>query len=127
MKAKKLNKRDTGAQKGSIVADEDEDEETGAEQIEAVDATLGTTGTIPVVEEIKDSDVVPQTANISDSDTLEIVFLEELFDYPVVGKYSFLEEHGVTRIRRHQKFTVPRNVALTLLDKRLVTIPSRAV
>ena len=127
MKAKKierLNKRE-GAPKASIVSDDEEEE---AEETATVDTTLTAEGSVPVVEEIDDADVTgTPVASIPEGGTLDIVFLEELLDYPVIGQYNFLEQHGVSRIRRHQRFTVPRNVALTLLDKRLVTIPSHAV
>lgn len=104
----------------SIVEDETPDTSpevtsSGTEIVEDLDESLGDLTAKPVV---------PVSAAIMEADTLEIVFLESLLDYPIIGRYNFQEKHGVSVIRKHQKFMVPRDVALTLYDKRLVTIPS---
>lgn len=97
-----------------------------------------TTSGVEIVDELDDGLSGPAVANeqrqaaassvasISDDENLDIVFLEELFDYPVIGSFNFRDRFGVSKIRKHQRFTVPKHVAMVLLDRRLVTIPQFA-
>jgi len=124
MKATKKNKTlGTKEPKVSVVTDEDE-----APEVEVVDDTpLVTSSGVPIVEDLDESLAQPSqvvSAAIQEAASLEIVFLEGLNDYPIIGHYNFQNVHGITSIRKHQKFVVPRDVALTLYDKGLVTIPS---
>lgn len=66
---------------------------------------------------------VVAAATVSVSNKLKVVFLESLFDYPVIGAFNFQTEFGITMVKKHQSFVVPREVALVLLDKKLVAIP----
>lgn len=93
------------------------------------DEPATTTSGAEIVADIEDvpaskASATPIPASIAEADTLEVVFLEELLDYPIIGRFNFQREFRLTRIRKHQKFVVPRDVALTLYDKGLVTIPS---
>lgn len=90
---------------------------------------------VEIVEDISDEASPTETARqqsvaavarISEDENVEIVFLEGLFDYPVIGNFNFRDKFGISTIRKHQKFTVPKHVAMVLVDRRLVTIPSMA-
>lgn len=133
MKAIKKNKS-TADEKPKVMVVTPE-EEQGESPEATPQVSIQSTASVPqrtasgieIVDEIGDvptrnaPTVIP--ASIRDADTLEIVFLEEQFDYPVIGRFNFQTVFGVTRIRKHQKFVVPRPVALTLYDKHLVSIP----
>lgn len=123
MKAKKTTKV-LGTGKGLSAGAEDADEAAVTLLEEDEDEAPKTKGGVEI---IADLDETPKPVNIAavigDADNLEIVFLQEQMDYPVIGRFNFLEKFGCNRIRRHQKFVVPKNVALTLYDKGLVTIP----
>lgn len=131
---KKLKKDEAKAVVGAVVVDDVDDEvaETKPEPSKSFTASG-----VEIVDEISDGSVSSETgqrqkaaaaiAQISEDENIEIVFLEELYDYPVIGNFNFRDKFGISKIRKHQKFSVPRNVAMVLLDRRLVTIPSMAV
>lgn len=121
MKAKKAKVLGTG--KG-LSAGSDDADEAAVTVLDDEDETPKTASGVEIIADLDDSPKpVNVAAVIGDADQVEIVFLEAQMDYPVIGRFNFLEKFGVNRIRQHQKFVVPKNVALTLYDKGLVTIP----
>lgn len=141
MKATPVNKKkgQMMGTKGVIDRDEDEpivaravveDDDTPEQPEKVAETPRTTSGGVEIVGTLDDSDIPTQqnsrvvSASISLPDNVEIVFLEELFDFPIIGSFNFQERFSINRIRKHQKFTVPRDVALVLMDKKLVTIPT---
>lgn len=145
--AKKVNKNEDGPAKARVVV-EDTDGDSEIEQTSpgpapapAVKASvpeptvkansvLTTQGAIPVVEDLDESlglsGKTPIPVSVREAENLEIVFLDLLMDFPIVGDFNFQKKFGISHIRKFQKFVVPRDVALHLYDKKLVTIPEMA-
>lgn len=78
-------------------------------------------------EEVEDEDseeeVVP-TVTVKSSGTDEIAFttLRDISPAPTVGKFSFRQDRGLMKLKKHTRYTAPRNVVFALLDSGAVTL-----
>ena len=90
-------------------------EEAAEEVVESEEETPEVVEEAPVKKE-----AAPQVK--AQTDSVNFNFLVDIDPSPVVGRFRFVDELGVTTIKAGQVFAVPRHVAMHLKDKKVGVI-----